>query len=145
MKLCTTCNTLKDEINFSKNSKKKCGLNSKCKLCHSKYLKLHYKKNPASYLNSSKKSKKRRNELIRKLKEAPCTDCKQSFPYYVMDFDHCRGEKNFLISQANRRYSDKRILSEIAKCDLVCANCHRIRTFTRNTLCSQQEPSKLPT
>ncbi len=44
-----------------------------------------------------------------------------------MDFDHVRGKKLFNI--ANGRYRTwKSVIIEIAKCDLVCANCHRIRT-----------------
>jgi hypothetical protein len=31
----------------------------------------------------------------------------------------------------NRRYST--LMAEVAKCDIVCANCHRLRTFTRRT------------
>jgi hypothetical protein len=61
----------------------------------------------------------------------PCTDCKVSYPTYVMDWDHREGEaKEFNLAKA-WSYSDARILAEIAKCDLVCANCHRIRTATR--------------
>ena len=98
------------------------------------YLKEHYKKNPQSYINSSKKSRLRRRLLIQKYKSKSCTDCNKSYPYYVMDFDHVRGVKEFDLSKASLRFSDKRILDEIAKCDVVCSNCHRERTFKRNTL-----------
>lgn len=69
-------------------------------------------------------------QAIAKLKEAvPCDDCHQHFPYYVMDFDHRRGRKDAtvatLVAQA---CSMRRIMAEIHKCDLVCSNCHRIRT-----------------
>ena len=47
-----------------------------------------------------------------------------------MDFDHVRGEKKFCIGH-HRRYGDAELLNEIAKCDLVCSNCHRIRTRKR--------------
>jgi len=66
------------------------------------------------------------------LKEsAPCKDCGQWFPFYVMDYDHLESEnKNFTISQSMLR-SEESILNEIKKCDLICANCHRIRTYLR--------------
>ena len=68
---------------------------------------------------------------IAALKEAsPCADCGRSYPAYVMDFDHVRGTKSVGISLMFS-YSWQTILAEIAKCDLVCANCHRIRTFER--------------
>lgn len=64
-------------------------------------------------------------------KTRPCHDCGVSYPHYVMDFDH-RGDKVFIISKYrtyNKSLED--VKAEIAKCDLVCANCHRVRTFTR--------------
>ena len=64
-----------------------------------------------------------------KLKAAPCTDCGVCYPPYVMDFDHLR-DKRRLISRL-RGVSTKLLLSEVAKCELVCSNCHRIRTFKR--------------
>lgn len=64
------------------------------------------------------------------LKNAPCLDCGQHFPPVAMDFDHVRGEKRFFVSRM-WRYSWENVLAEVAKCDLVCANCHRMRTQTR--------------
>ena len=69
-------------------------------------------------------------KLIRQAKEAPCTDCGQEFHPEAMDFDHVRGDKWKNISKIDRA-SEKKIREELAKCDLVCANCHRIRTATR--------------
>jgi hypothetical protein len=49
-----------------------------------------------------------------------------------MDFDHARGEKKYLISTVARKHISRENLdAELEKCDLVCANCHRIRTFER--------------
>lgn len=62
--------------------------------------------------------------------ETPCADCKQTFDPVCMDFDHVRGVKRKKIVQlVNDGYSKDVILEEIAKCELVCANCHRIRTW----------------
>lgn len=69
--------------------------------------------------------------LLIELKSKPCTDCRLSFPAYVMDFDHVRGEKEFGIAHGIHTYTLDEVLLEIAKCDLVCSNCHRIRTHTR--------------
>lgn len=76
----------------------------------------------------NKKTKQNRL-LIEKLKNAPCVDCKGSFPTYCMDFDHL-GNKEFALSKANHKSAD-RVMREIGKCELVCANCHRIRTHKR--------------
>lgn len=82
--------------------------------------------NPRRYPPSDSPIKR----LVRAAKSRPCMDCGQTFPTYVMDFDHVRGEKLFNVSQG---YQQKRTLAEVAaeieKCDVVCSNCHRIRTF----------------
>lgn len=67
--------------------------------------------------------------LVEKLKTAPCTDCGQSFPSVCMDFDHVRGTKVKAIAQmVGQTWSVERLLEELKKCELVCSNCHRIRT-----------------
>lgn len=78
----------------------------------------------------SQNRKKKINVFVRSLKEVPCKDCGNSYPYYVMDFDHVRGEKKFNISNGSRNSFNK-LKNEIEKCDVVCSNCHRVRTFNR--------------
>ena len=62
----------------------------------------------------------------------PCTDCGVPYPYYVMDWDHIK-DKKFNVSRMGSLGSEKLILEEIAKCELVCSNCHRERTHKRKT------------
>lgn len=81
---------------------------------------------------SQLKHKREIDALLAKLKSRPCLDCKRRYPPYVMDFDHVKGRKSFQVSIARRLWvSVARILKEIAKCELVCANCHRERTHKR--------------
>ncbi len=62
----------------------------------------------------------------------PCADCKQYFPAVCMDFDHVRGEKTTTVSKLMwSRVAHNIVLEEINKCELVCSNCHRLRTSTR--------------
>lgn len=65
-------------------------------------------------------------------KDRPCLDCGCEFPSSCMDFDHVRGEKVASIA-CMKNWSRDRLLVEVAKCDLVCANCHRIRTANRRS------------
>jgi hypothetical protein len=59
-------------------------------------------------------------------------ECGNSFPSCVMEFDHVRGDKVIGVGLlAGYGVSIEAIQEEIAKCDLVCANCHRIRTWKR--------------
>jgi NAD-dependent dihydropyrimidine dehydrogenase PreA subunit len=93
----------------------------------------------SSYLRNKERYKKRDNERkeavraqVNKLKSTtPCFDCAKMHPYYVMQFDHVRGEKLGEVSKffANRQY--QKMWDEIEKCELVCANCHATRTWQR--------------
>ena len=101
---------------------------SKCRECMKAYQKEHYKKNKSSYAEKQTKRRHDLRDFIKQAKDKPCADCKESFPYFVMDFDHL-SDKSFSIAEAaNIGYSRKRIQEEIDKCEVVCANCHRIRT-----------------
>jgi hypothetical protein len=95
-----------------------------------------YERDKSAKIQSSTLQRKsrivRKIEAIRLLKSAPCTDCCRSYPFYVMDFDHISDDKICNVSQmANHDYPMSRILAEIAKCELVCSNCHRHRTYIR--------------
>ena len=71
-------------------------------------------------------------DALKALREVPCHDCGQEFPYYVMEFDHTRGEKMFNVpALMASSVNSPRVQTELAKCDVVCANCHKIRTHTR--------------
>ena len=70
----------------------------------------------------------KRREIIYAAKSAPCADCHTNYPTYVMDFDHLDPSlKEFEVGRG-LYVSIKRLEAEIAKCEVVCANCHRERT-----------------
>jgi hypothetical protein len=72
-----------------------------------------------------------RRLFLDQLKAVPCADCGGEFPAVCMDFDHRDpSTKSFTIS-ANKTVSWEKLLAEIAKCDVVCANCHRLRSAVR--------------
>lgn len=68
---------------------------------------------------------------IRELKARPCTDCGVSYPWYVMEFDHLRDKEMDISKMMRRRMAWDKIEAELAKCELVCANCHRERSYLR--------------
>ena len=81
------------------------------------------------------RSQKKRTEIrmmLAKIKEeSGCMDCKEKYPYYMLDFDHVRGNKNNNLSYMVRFDTIDDIHKEVEKCDIVCANCHRKRTYDR--------------
>ncbi len=95
--------------------------------CHKRY----YLRNKDLYREKNIRRSKELIDFVISLKQKPCMDCGVQYPYYVMDFDH--RERNDKIKEvaymSARNWSLENIKKEADKCDLVCANCHRIRTF----------------
>ncbi len=76
--------------------------------------------------------RKRNKEYIIEAKKKPCKDCNIQYPTYIMDLDHLPGTyKRFALSKMSKTYSLKEVQKEIDKCEVVCANCHRERTYQR--------------
>ena len=78
----------------------------------------------------SKRYREVNRAIIRGAKDQPCADCGHSYPYYVMQFDHL-GDKEFNVGNIGPTGSRSRLINEINKCDVVCANCHAERTHQR--------------
>lgn len=79
-------------------------------------------------LNNSAR-KMRIKDYLRKLKVTKgCADCGYNAHHAALDFDHVRGEKKFNIAGS---WGTIQCLREIEKCEVVCSNCHRIRTLNR--------------
>lgn len=148
-KQCTDCKETKDESFFTllkwtnKNGPKYGRLN-RCKKCQNQYTirtrdMSSHKASARKYNQKHGNANKKKTKLavyawLNELKSAPCVDCKQSFPSCCMDFDHRDPSTKFhaISKMASKARSKKAIEDEIKKCDLVCSNCHRIRTFQRN-------------
>lgn len=101
----------------------------------------HYLANKHYYLERNRRYRKELTTFVNSIKEStPCADCKLCYPYYVMDFDHLDGHiKEGLVSHFMKNRRRLGMIDEIKKCDVVCANCHRIRTHTRRLQKSQKD------
>lgn len=72
--------------------------------------------------------RERNRQIIRQMKtDVPCADCLHHYPWYVMEFDHIGPKKR----NVNTAGSTGGMLDEIDKCEIVCANCHKVRTHVR--------------
>lgn len=135
MKACTLCSQTLPATKeyFYGASKGKYGVDSRCKPCASAYNKHWLRKNGSRQLNYQKDRRRNLADWVDTFKNVPCADCGQEFPPYCMDFDHLpEHEKLAQIPQlVSRRATKQQILSEIEKCEVVCANCHRKRTVAR--------------
>lgn len=130
---CSKCNLDKDESEFAFRNKVKQIRTSKCRLCHAEYVKNHYQSNKSTYITranlSSKRYRKNAKRLIVEyLNDKSCIDCGIT-DIRVLDFDHRNPKsKTKEVSKMLSNCSWKTISEEINKCDIRCANCHRIRT-----------------
>lgn len=98
-------------------------------------LKTKEKPNGSGYcspcLNEWQKERAREvKKKIDKIKSVPCMDCGKTYHPFVMDFDHTSDDKLFNVSRVYS-HSWSTIQREIEKCDVVCSNCHRLRTLAR--------------
>jgi hypothetical protein len=132
-KRCSKCGRDRELCRFTRNASRKDGLNHACRDCHREYVREHYRANKRYYKDKAKRGRDALYEasvqMVRKAKSVPCADCGETYPYYVMDFDHVRGTKVGEVSRLmQRRVSLDQLRKEIKKCDVVCSNCHRERT-----------------
>jgi hypothetical protein len=115
MKLCGRCGQVKQIDEFHKNGTKLDGRQAYCRKCNAE--------------NVNEKRLRNRQWINEYLSNNSCIDCGFSV-VCALDFDHVRGEKKFTIARMKETsYSIARLQEEIDKCEVRCANCHRIRHY----------------
>lgn len=105
-----------------------------CPACRSAYGKEHYAKHRQRYIDqaavvTARKRRERTEWLFSYFAEHPCVDCGEDDPV-VLEFDHL-GDKRFDVGTGIADRPWQTLLDEIARCEVVCANCHRRRTAVR--------------
>lgn len=112
MKQCTSCKEYKNESEFYWKNKEHTILNSRCKICSN---------------DRMNQLRKERFEQVAQYKtERGCKICGEK-RHWVLDFHHRNSdEKEKTISRMiSKNMTWDKILQEIEKCDILCANCHR--------------------
>lgn len=131
---CYRCGELKPAEEFAWRRKAHSQRDSFCRPCRAAYKQEHYAANRQRYIDKAGARKRelalqRTRFLIEFFKVNPCVDCGERDPV-ILEFDHLR-DKSFAIGTALSGRNWDSILREIAKCEVVCANCHRRRTAQR--------------
>ena len=131
---CSRCKTEKPDEEFAWRRRRRGQKDTYCRPCRAEYKQEHYRANKQRYIAAARQRNKalleeRTHFLVDFLREHPCVDCGESDPV-VLEFDHLR-DKKFGISNGIRNNNWQDVLDEIAKCEVVCANCHRRRTAKR--------------
>jgi hypothetical protein len=134
MRRCGRCGQLKPIAQFAWRRRRKRQRDNICAPCRAAYGREHYLANRQKYIDAEARRKRERAEtrtkyLIEFFRSNPCSDCGETDPV-VLEFDHLRDKRFEVTNQfASRNWQE--ILDEIAKCEVVCANCHKRRTARR--------------
>lgn len=133
MKKCSKCKIEKETSEFNKKSRNRDGLQSQCKDCYKEVHKKHYEKRTQYYKDKAAKTNilyriRNLEYTLNYLAKHRCVDCGEVDPT-ILEFDH-RGDKSYDVS-AMSTLSLSKLNSEIAKCDVRCANCHRRKTASQ--------------
>lgn len=138
MKTCTICGASKTEEDFFYRNKNAGKLHSQCKNCYvqkrRQIWKDHYHKYGSTYreraVERNRKLKVRlRNQMLEYLSDKACVKCGVS-DVRVLEFDHIdSAAKSFGIARGiTNLLSWEKLHAEIVKCQILCANCHKIKT-----------------
>lgn len=132
MKRCYKCKKTLDSSLFYKCNTTKDGLQGMCKECDKKRYSEYYPKEKKRFIEAAARHYQRKKEFINSVKDVFCKDCGKKYPPICMDFDHINGGKRLAVSSLLAKGMPmKEILNEIKKCEPICSNCHRIRTWKR--------------
>ena len=128
---CRRCGEVQPVSSFHHSSQR--GRQAWCKSCRKEYDASYWQKTRDERVRFRKRRQAELESWHRRLKETtPCADCGGHFHHAAMHFDHVPGhlkhrEVSTLVHQGARRAA----MHEITKCELVCANCHAVRTYER--------------
>ena len=135
-KICPYCNEERDAEEDFRWRYKDQGIRQKyCKFCQAEFNKEHYRNNKQVYCDRAITRNVRVNAenqrlLYFYLSEHPCVDCGCT-DIRCLEFDHVRGSKSANITRMLNNVPWPTIEAEIAKCEVRCVNCHRIKTIER--------------
>jgi len=132
--VCTRCHQTKSIDEFNSRWKHLGERQRTCRACQSEQKKNWYKKNKKSHKENVYENKIKNIEAARAyvwdfLLSHPCVKCGESDPA-ILEFDHVRGQKRAEVTKLMRDgYTLKIIQREIDKCVVLCANCHKRKTY----------------
>ena len=134
MRRCGRCRIEKPVEEFAWRRRARGQRDNYCRTCRADCKQEHYAANRQRYIEAAIQRKRaivaeRVAYLIGYFEAHPCVDCGET-DLVVLEFDHLR-DKEFGIGTGFRDRNWQSVLDEMAKCEVVCANCHRRRTAKR--------------
>lgn len=128
-KICTICKLplpKTEEFFASRKDKKVPYFQSSCRECQKKYRKVHYENNKQKYINKAALYTKKIYNWFQEIKkDLKCENCGED-RFWVLDFHHIDPiYKEDNIAGLVRKGCKQRLIKEMAKCKVLCSNCHR--------------------
>ncbi|MBO0778932.1 MAG: hypothetical protein J2P37_08925 [Ktedonobacteraceae bacterium] len=149
-KICIRCGEERDaEEDFRWEYKTRGIRMARCKYCQSELSKHHYQKNKHIYnertrIRKAQTISENTHRIADYLSRHPCVDCGQTDPR-LLEFDHINGKKYRGIARLiSWGFNWQIIEAEIAKCEIRCANCHRIKTIEKSRGGRSTQPLRKP-
>ena len=132
MKRCGRCGVEKPLSEFHRWNQRD-GYQLWCKPCRKDYDRKYHARHRVRRVAQARARQQRFLDWHRALKgNTPCADCGGSFHFAAMQWDHLPGSTKITeIADLLRTGSSRKLREEIAKCELVCANCHAVRSYER--------------
>ncbi|HEX6621326.1 MAG TPA: helix-turn-helix transcriptional regulator, partial [Solirubrobacteraceae bacterium] len=107
------------------------GLQWWCRFCFAAYFRergdIHRRQ---SYAAKLARQRALSAQVLDHLRHHPCVDCGEADPV-LLEFDHLHEKTASISVLLSQAATSKAIEAEIARCEVVCTNCHRRRTATR--------------
>lgn len=94
----------------------------------------HYERNLDNWTLRRQNRRILFRQIVKEAKNVPCMDCGIKYPPYVMDLDHIGDNKISNLAKIDKFTTEKKLREEISKCEVVCSNCHRERTYSRRSI-----------
>lgn len=135
MQTCTGCGRQLPIDAFGWRDKSAGTRKRRCRDCSADYQRRWYQANAVKRQAEAAVAKRRRHQrnrtIVVEAKAVPCADCGRRFQTEQMDFDHVDASKDGNIARLLWSVGEARLRAEMAECEVVCANCHRVRTARR--------------
>lgn len=133
MKKCSACHLVQEDGCYNK---KGLGLQPDCKTCSRQKSKAYYANNVISHKKTVLEIKKRncirdQEYVFEWLKQHPCVVCGEK-DLMVLEFDHLFDKKLNVTTMCQRGHSLATLQEEINKCQVLCSNCHKRKTYKEN-------------
>ena len=129
-KVCNKCARTKELKDFYPHKQCRLGVTGTCRECSKERLQGWYQKTKQVRRAAANRRNKEKKYMAVEYMGGSCQDCGGTFPYCVYDFHHTGSDKEVNPSYALAG-SWESALSELNKCVLLCANCHRMRHFSK--------------